>query len=92
MIFALTKKNKKLLEIYKKLWNETRRQIKATNSGESIKYKKYFLKIRLDLYDDDVPLGKILSFSVLNLVVKSVFQNENKCYPQIHEFEYECEY
>ena len=52
------------------------------------------MKIRLDLYDDDVPLGKILSFSVLNLVVKSVFQNENKCYPQIHihEFEYECEY
>ena len=32
------------------------------------------MKIRLDSYDDDLPLGKVLSFSVLNIVVKSVFK------------------
>ena len=63
------------------------------NSGESIKYKD-FMKIRLDSYDDDLTLDKRLSFSVLNIAVKSVFQNENKYYPRIHihECEYECDY
>ena len=52
------------------------------------------MKIRLDSYDDDLPLGKVLCFSVLNIIVESVFQIKNKYYPQIHihEFEYECEY
>ena len=42
------------------------------------------MKIRLDSYDDDLPYGKILNFFDLNIVVKSVFQNENNYYPQIH--------
>ena len=42
----------------------------------------------------DLPLNKIIGISVLSIVVKSVFQSENKYYPQIHihECEYECEY
>ena len=55
LIFVLTKKNKKVLRIYKKLWNEIRKQIKAINGGESIKYKKDFMKIRLHSYDNDIP-------------------------------------
>ena len=52
------------------------------------------MKIRLDSYDDDLPLGKVLIFSVLNIVVKSVFQIENEYYPKthIHECGYECKY
>ena len=51
------------------------------------------MKIRFDSIDD-LPLGKILSIPILNIVVKSDFQNENKYYPQIHihKYEYECEY
>ena len=69
LIFALTKKNKKVFK----------------NIQKSIKYKKNFMKIRFDSIDDDLPLGiKVLSFPILSLVVKSVFQNENKYYQQIH--------
>ena len=50
---------------------------------------KDFMRIWFDLYDD-LPLGKILSISVLSIFVESVFQNENKYYPQIHI--HECEY
>ena len=42
------------------------------------------MKIILDPNDDDLPLGKVLSFPILIIVVKSVFQHENKYYPQIH--------
>ena len=51
------------------------------------------MKIRLDSYDD-LPLNKILCFSVLDIIIESVFQNKNEYYPQIHinECEYEREY
>ena len=94
MIFPLTKNNKKILGIYKKLWNEIKNQFETINCGKTIKYIKDFLKIRFHLDDDDLPLGKILSIPILSIVVKFVLQNEKKYYLQIHirECEYECEY
>ena len=64
------------------------------NGGESIKYKKYFMKIRFHSNNYLLPLGKILSIPILSIAVKSAFQHGNKYYPQIHihECEYECEY
>ena len=61
------------------------------NSGESIKYKNDFIKIRLDSHDG-LSLNKILCFCVLNILCESVFQIENEYHPQIHinECEYEC--
>ena len=52
LIFALTKDNKKVLELYKKPWSEIKNQIKAINSGEcnSIKYHSFeSLNIRMVL-------------------------------------------
>ena len=93
LIFALTENNKKVLYAYKKLWSEIKKQIKTVNIDESITYKNDFMNIRLDSYDD-LPLNKILYFSVLYIIVESVFQIENEYYPQIHinECEYGCEY
>ena len=81
LIFTLTKNNKKVLELYKKLWSKIKKQVNAINSNASIKYKNNFMKIRLDSYDDDLPLGKVLCFSILNIVVESVFQIKKKYYP-----------
>ena len=66
LFFALTENNK-VLELYKKLWSEIKKQIKSINSGKSIKYKNDFMKIRLDSYDDR-RLDETLCFSVLNIV------------------------
>ena len=76
-----------MLELYKNLWSEIKKQIKAINSGECnstecnsiqpIKYRNDFMKIRPDSHDD-WPLNKILCFSVLNILCESVFQIENK--------------
>ena len=83
LIFALTENNKEVLETYKKLWSEIKKQIKAIDSGESLKYKHYFMKIRLDSYDD-LHLNKISCFSVSDIIVESVFEIESEYYPQIH--------
>ena len=93
LALVLTENNREVLEPYKKLWSEIKKQIKTINTIESIKYKNDFMKIRLDSYDD-LPLNKILCFSVLKILCQSVIQIENEYYPQIHinECKYECEY
>ena len=72
LAFAFTKNNKKVLGIYRKLWNEIKNQIQTINDGEPIKYKKDFLKLRFAL-SDDLSLNKILSIPVLIIVVKTAF-------------------
>ena len=51
------------------------------------------MKIRVDSHDD-LPSNKISCFSVLDILRESVFQIEEKYYPQIHKnkCEYQCEY
>ena len=85
LIFALAKKSQKVLEIHKKLWNETKKQIKAVNGCESVIYKKDFMKFRFDSYNDDLPLGKEISSSGWNIAVKSVFKMKTNI---IHKFIY----
>ena len=58
LIFASTKNNKKVLEKYTELWDGIKNQIETINGGESIKYKKDFIKIRFDS-NDDLPFGRI---------------------------------
>ena len=40
--------------------------------------------------DNDLPLGKILNIPVCIIIVTSVFQEKNNCYPQV--FLHECFY
>ena len=43
--------------------------------------------------DDDLPLGKILNTPVCLIIVKSVFEEDSKYYPQVllHDYFYEQE-
>ena len=84
LIFALTENNKKVLRKYTDVWNEIKNQIETINGGESINYKKDFIGNRFGSNDNDLPLGRTLSIPVLIIVVKSVFQNDNKYYPQVY--------
>ena len=77
-IFASTHKNKRVLKNYTKLWDEIKNQIKTINNGEPMECKKDFMKIKLES-DDDLPLGKLLSISMI-IVVDAVLQEENKYY------------
>ena len=42
MVFDSTDENKEVLKKYTELWKESKRQIEATNDGETIKYRKKF--------------------------------------------------
>ena len=60
-----------MLEMYKKLWSEVKKQNEC-NSNESIKYEKDPMKIRVDSYDDGLPLNKILRLSDLKITERQI--------------------
>ena len=40
------------------------------------------MKIEFDS-NDNLPLNKMLKFSVLTIIIRSFFEKDGKCYPQI---------
>ena len=77
LYLVFTSTDKKVLEKYTKLWDETKYLIKIINGGEAGEYDKDFMKIRFGS-DDNLPLGRILKLSMLTVVVRSVFEDDGK--------------
>ena len=86
LTFASTDKNKKTLEKYTKLWDETKYHIKTINDGKSAEYEKDYMKIKFS--SDDLPLNKTLKLDNLTIIVRSVFEEYGKYYPQVFLDEY----
>ena len=79
---ASTDKNKKVLEKYTKLWDEIKLNIKKVNDNESAEYEKDYMKIKFNS-DDNMSLNKILKLRNLTIIVRSVFEEDGKHYPQV---------
>ena len=65
---------------YTELWDGNKNQIDKINDKPR-EYGKDFMKIKFNL-DDNLPLNKILKLHNLTIVVRSVFQEDSKYYPQ----------
>ena len=79
--FASTNNNKEVLKKYIKLWDQVKYHIQTINDDEFGEYGKDYMKIKF-YSDDNLPLNKILKFSVLT-IIRHVFEKDGKCYPQI---------
>ena len=82
LTFSSTNKNKKVLEKYAKLLGEIKYHIQTINAGKSGEYDKDYMKIKFNS-DDDLPLNKILKLHMLTIIVRSVFEEDGKYYPQV---------
>ena len=71
-----------MLSKYAELWNEIKYLIKTINDGEAGEYGKDYMKIKFNS-DDHLPLNKTLKLYNLTLIFRSVFQEDNKYYPQV---------
>ena len=71
-----------MLEKYEKLWDKIKYHIKTIKAGKSGEYEKDYMKIKFSS-DDDLPLNKILKLHILAIIVRSVFEEDGKCYPQV---------
>ena len=81
LIFASTGKNKEVLKRDTELWNEIKKLIKTIDNKPG-EYEKDFMKIKFNSVDN-LPLNKILKLHDLTIIVRSVFQEDNRYYPQI---------
>ena len=82
LIFDSMDENKELLKKYTDVWNGIKNEIKAINGGKENYYKKDFMKIKFDS-DDDLSLNKPLKFHSTTIIIRSVFEEGGKLYPQI---------
>ena len=82
LIFDSSHENKDVLKKYKELQGGSKKKIQSINDGEC-KYGKDFTKIKLDS-DDDLPLNKPLNLHMLTIIVRSIFEDEAKFYPQVY--------
>ena len=74
--------NEALLKKYADVWDGIKNEIKAINGGEENHYRKDYMKIKFNS-DNDLPLNKPLKFHAMTIIIRSVFEEGGKLYPQI---------
>ena len=57
-------------------------EIKKLNGGKEIDYGKCSKKIKFNS-DGDLPLNKSLKFHAMTVIIRSVFEEDGKLYPQL---------
>ena len=70
-------------EKYDEVWSGIISEIKTLNSGKVLFYEKHYARIGVDT-DDDLPLNKPLKFPTLRIIIRCVFQRDEKLYPEIY--------
>ena len=72
LIFDSVNENKKLLKKYMNFWD----------GGKENDFEKDYMKIKFNS-DDGFPLNKPLKFHALTIIIRSVFEEDGKLYPQV---------
>ena len=67
---------------FTKLWDEIKHLIETINDVEKSEYEKDFMKIKYNI-DDNLPLNKMPKLHMLKVIVRSVFEEDGKYYPQV---------
>ena len=81
LVFDSADENKELLKKYDDVFNGIGDKIKKRNSNDS-DYEKDYMKIKLNS-DDDLPLNKLLKFTLMTIITRCVFEENGKLYPQV---------
>ena len=81
LIFDSVDENKEVLKKYADVWDGIKNKIKAVNDGKENDYGKDYMKIKFNS-DDELPLNKSLKFHAMTIIIRSVFEEDGKLYPQ----------
>ena len=69
-------------EKYKEVFTGIKSKIITLNGGKKLFYEKNYPRIGVNT-DDNIPLNKQLKFPTLIIIIRCVFQEGEKLYPQI---------
>ena len=70
-------KTKKFQKKYEEVWEGVKKEIEAINGGKKIEYGKDFLKTSFES-NDDLPLNKPIKLRLLTIIIRSVFNEDDK--------------
>ena len=74
--------NKEALKKYKNVWEGIKKEIETINGGKKSEYGKDFKTIRFES-NDNLPLNKPTELSLLTIIIRSIFSEAGKFYPQL---------
>ena len=84
LVFALIVKNLDILENYKKLWDKIKMDIKKSEEiVGNLYFEKDVMKDKFDT-DDDLVFNKIINVPMCAIIVKAVYEHDNKFYTRIY--------
>ena len=78
LIFGSVDENREVLKKYADVWDGIKTKIKAINGGE----ENLMQKIKFNS-ENDLPLNKPLTFHATTIIIRSVFKEDGKLYPQL---------
>ena len=78
---ALTDRNSEVLKKYSEVWNGIKYCIEKVNDSGLGEFVKDYMKIKFDS-DDDVLLNKQLQFPTITVIIRNIFEKDDKYYPQ----------
>ena len=77
------KSKKKKIKKYEEPWIKIRDLIRSiTKNSDYYDYDGKYMKIKLNS-DDELPLNKMVEIPTITVVVKAIFLENNKYYPQV---------
>ena len=82
LVLDAVDQNKEVLKKYKEVSECIKKEIETTNDGEKIEYEKDFQKIRFES-NDDLLLNKPIKLRLLTIIIRSVFSEGSKFYPEL---------
>ena len=82
MIGHFGDENKQVSKKYEEVWKGVKKEIETINGGERVEYGNFLKKIRFES-NDDLPMNKPIRLRLLAIIIRCVFSEGGKFYPQL---------
>ena len=82
LFFDSVDENREVLKKYADVSDGIKNKIKTINGSKENDYGKDYMKIKFNS-DDDLPLNKPLKFHLMTIIIRCVFSEDGKLYPQL---------
>ena len=73
--------NKEVSWKYEEVWEGIKKEVETINGGERVEYGKDFNKIRFQS-NDHLPMNRAIKLHLLTIIIRCVFSEGSKFYPQ----------
>ena len=83
LVFDSADENKEVLKKFTELWDGIKNEIETINDGKKGEYGKDLTKIKFNT-DDNLLLNKPLKLNLLTIIVRCIFEEDGKLYPQLY--------